>query len=109
MMVPQLANIATVDSLQSKAYWAPLSMGPQVFQTMHCISIILHRMPQVPEIDVTPDDTPSHRKAPGYTSVWYRHVAQANLLYFPHFQSPGIEQLYSKYYVLQQNFMKNLF
>ena len=40
-MVPQLANIATVDSLQSKANWAPLSMGPQVFQTMHCISIIL--------------------------------------------------------------------
>merc|ERR1719370_1077366 len=69
-MVPQLANIATVDSLQSKANWAPLSMGPQVFQT---------------------DDMPSHRIAPGYTSVLYKRATQANLLFFPQFQSPVLK------------------
>ena len=33
MMVPQLASMATVAGSQSKANCAPLSIGPQVFQT----------------------------------------------------------------------------
>ena len=34
-MVPQLANMGTVESGQEKANCAPLSMGPQVFHTTH--------------------------------------------------------------------------
>ena len=30
----------TTDSLQPKANSAPLSIGPQVFQTMHCIAFL---------------------------------------------------------------------
>ena len=33
IIVPQLANIATVAGVQPKANWAPLSIGPQLFQT----------------------------------------------------------------------------
>ena len=100
MMVPQLANIATVDSLQSKAYWAPLSIGPQVFQTMHCINHVMKSQapPRLTSYKIcSPDGMPSHRKAPEYTSVLYTRVAPANLLYYPHLQSPSwnISLLYS--------------
>ena len=35
MIVPQLANMGTVESGQVKANWVPLSMGPHVFHTTH--------------------------------------------------------------------------
>ena len=35
MIGPQLARVAIVDSVQSKAYIALLEMGPHVFQIRH--------------------------------------------------------------------------
>ena len=35
MMVPQFANMGTVVDPHPKANWDPLSIGPQVFHTIH--------------------------------------------------------------------------